>query len=581
MAQPFCGTTPEQICALLLKVLPEAVKGILVTAPDGTLLHAAGEITGGMGGFPEIIPGSPITRYLPPRAANALSDPNEGMVRVPLPGQVFTVFFRRAAHLPYSLYFWTDLPYSQAATAEMRSLEERIEDLRSVIDASYDGVYVTRWDGYTLLVNRSHERISGIPSSHLVGRYMKDLVDEGVFGVTLTEQVVKEKKPVTITQATSSGKSYLITGTPLLGQHNEVRKVITNVRDISELSDLEKELRRAQAVKKHYQDKLLYAEGGDIIAESPAFLNTMILASKIARRNSTVLIQGETGVGKEVIAKYIHLVSERKDKDFLKINCGAIPEHLLESELFGYVKGAFTGASQSGKMGIFELANGGTLFLDELGELPLNLQSSLLRVLQDGEIIRVGDTKYRKVDVRIIAATNRNLEEMVQQNAFRRDLYYRLNVLTIFIPPLRQRVEDIPPLAEAYLKKLNEKYQTRKFLTRSFLQYLCQRKWPGNVRELQNFIERQYVICDDEVLDAACICEPGEYHINDSNIHIALTGIPKMKDAVCQLKRLLMREALERAGNTYRAAELLGISQSTFSRQYSELIKASPADTPE
>lgn len=568
-------TEQDKLVDLLTDLIPDPAKGILLTDGQDRIVQANAKASKILDLTPEQLLGKYFSTLCPNEIAGKLQFPPEKL-------SVEFEYHNKTIHLSSRkieagngrgnlLIFLEDDSIRKSQEKEIINLQERVEDLRSILQSSYDGIYITDRDGLTLFVNKSHERISGIKADTVVGRYMKDLVQEGIFGVTLTDTVVREKRAITVPQAVNNGKHYIITGTPILSPSGEVRKVITNVRDITELIRLEKELKRTEELKETYKRKLFDETENDIIVNSSSFEKTMILARKAASRNSTVLILGETGVGKEVVAKYIHYSSARHDKDYLKINCGAIPVNLLESELFGYVKGAFTGASQNGKMGIFELANGGTLFLDEIGELPMNLQSSLLRVLQDGEITRVGDTKSRKVDVRIIAATNRNIEDMISKNMFRMDLYYRLNVVSIVVPPLRERIEDIPALAEFFIKKLNEKYETQKVLTSGFIQYLCNRDWPGNVRELQNFIERQYAICDEDVLDESGIFEQSGNGIKTNGMHVILTGIPPMREAVADLEKKLLERALERGKNTYKAAELLGISQSTFSRKYIEL----------
>ena len=303
---------------------------------------------------------------------------------------------------------------------------------------------------------------------------MDDLIKSGIMKVHITGDVISSKKSITVTEELVSGKNVLITGNPIFNDQNEIIAVVTNVRDISEIISLEKKERLAKEIISRYQKQIFdTATMKNIICESSNTISVFNFAAKVAPKDSTVLLTGETGVGKEVVAKYIHYNSLRKDNNYIKINCGAIPENLLESELFGYVGGAFTGADPNGKPGLFELADNGTLFLDEIGELPLNLQSSLLRVLQDGEVTRVGSTKTKKVAVRLIAATNRNLKKMIQEKTFREDLYYRLNVISINIPPLRERRDDIPPLAELFIKQLNKKYHTQKKCPRHSFWNLC------------------------------------------------------------------------------------------------------------
>lgn len=289
------------------------------------------------------------------------------------------------------------------------------EFMVSVIENSYDGVYITDCNGKTLYVNRAYERLVGKNRDYFIGKSMEDLVKSGLMSTHITKDVVEKGEMVTTTEQLISGKEVIITGSPIFDEHGNVDAVVTNVRDISQIITLENEARRNEELMTLYKKRYLgcSALNNDIVCESSASIKLFNMAHKVATKDSTVLLTGETGVGKEVVAKYIHVNSMRKDNNYIKLNCGAIPANLLESELFGYVGGAFTGADPKGKAGMFELAHNGTLFLDEIGELPLALQSSLLRVLQEGETTRVGSTKVQKVNVRIIAATNRNLEKML------------------------------------------------------------------------------------------------------------------------------------------------------------------------
>lgn len=294
----------------------------------------------------------------------------------------------------------------------------------------------------------------------------------------------------------------------------------------------------------------------------------METVNKIAMVESTVLIYGETGVGKEVLAKYIHSVSDRSEGPFVKINCGAIPETLLEAELFGYEKGAFTGARSEGKPGLFEVADGGTMLLDEISELPMSLQVKLLRVLQEKEFIRVGGIKTIKVDVRIIAASNKDLKELVKEGKFRQDLYYRLNVVPITIPPLRERTEDIPILAHHFLNKYNEKYGRSKQLTNEVIEAFLRYSWPGNVRELEHVIERLVVISEDNLITKKELPSEllnGESTYNAEGVYVA--EIMPLKKASALVEYQLIKRAMEIGGSTYKAAEMLGVDQSTIIRK--------------
>ena len=297
------------------------------------------------------------------------------------------------------------------------------------------------------------------------------------------------------------------------------------------------------------------AERG-LIAESSAMRQALALVARVAEHNTTVLITGESGTGKEVIARAIHRASPRASRAFVGINCAAIPESLLESELFGHVRGAFTGAS-SDKTGLFEHANGGTILLDEIGELPLGLQAKLLRVLQEGEIRRVGDQKTRKVDARVLAATARNLEAEAKAGRFREDLFYRLNVVVIELPPLRERREDIAPLARHFAARLSQRFGRALALSDAAIAWLEQQDWPGNVRELENAIERAAVLSNKQSL------EPADFSDARRTTHDARIG--SLSDAVEAAERQAITAALAAAsGNRREAAKRLGVSLRTL-----------------
>lgn len=444
----------------------------------------------------------------------------------------------------------------------------------SVIENSYDGIYVTDKDSNTLYVNSAYERLAGHNRSKYIGKNMEELMASGLMKTHISKSVVKEKKSITVREKLVSGKNVVITGNPVFDDDGEIIAVITNVRDVSEIISLEKQNMLSKEIISHYKAQFFNpATIKNIICESPNTISVFNFAHKVASKDSTVLLTGETGVGKEVVAKYIHYNSNRKNNNYIKINCGAIPENLLESELFGYVGGAFTGADPKGKPGMFEMAHNGTLFLDEIGELPLNLQSSLLRALQDGEITRVGSTQTQKVDVRIIAATNRNLKQMLKNKTFREDLYYRLNVISINIPPLRQRQEDIPPLAEMFIKRLNKKYGSNKEATSSFLMELMTMEWPGNIRELSNFVERQFILSESDTIASIAhinINKTSDRKPNDFDATIEEASDLNMDKVVSSVEASLIKTVLKKSKNTNEASKLLGISQPTFSRKYNK-----------
>ncbi len=308
----------------------------------------------------------------------------------------------------------------------------------------------------------------------------------------------------------------------------------------------------------------MYLEGyiidDDIIAESQGIKEIMNLAVRLGRFNSTVLITGESGVGKEIVVRVIHNASARAGS-LIKVNCGAIPENLLESELFGYEQGAFTGADRGGKPGLFELAENGTIFLDEIGELPLCLQVKLLRVLQEGEIIRLGGKQQIKINTRVVAASNRNLEAMISRGEFREDLYYRLNVVPIYVPPLRERKRDIIPLLKHYLEAFNEKYKTQKIISTELLNYLKDYEWPGNIRQLKNIIERLVVTVPERILMTGHL--PVHFKRDFSSIKPGLD----LNREVERLEKNILERALTIASTTREIAEIIGVSQPTVVRK--------------
>ncbi len=344
-------------------------------------------------------------------------------------------------------------------------------------------------------------------------------------------------------------------------------RAVDNFKSFEELrSDLEKAEILADAYKSELEIfKIVASSQGDIVAESNEMKSIIQLALKISKVDTTALIQGPSGVGKGVISKFIHQNSARKDGPFVKIDCGAIPEHLLESELFGYVKGAFTGAEKEGKIGQIEMANHGTVLLDEIGELPMNLQTKLLRVLQDKQIMRVGSNELIDVDIRILAATNRNLEEMVRDHTFREDLFYRLNVVPIHIPPLKNRMADIKLLIENCLKRINEKFDMSKSIDKRTLRILMNYDWPGNVRELENVIEYLMVTTEGNVIREEDL--PKNIQDSTKDSFVSPENITSMKEAVSALETKLLKDAMAVTRSTEEMAVMLKMDRSTVTRK--------------
>lgn len=459
-----------------------------------------------------------------------------------------------------------DISELEMISEELNYTKEIKEELSAIIDSSFDGFHITDDHGKTLRINKAFERITSIPVSDLMGKTIAELVDEGVYCQDVLKLVLEEREPVTISQESKPGNTVVITANPVFDEQGNLFRIVINVRDISELNDLRQQLEQARTLSHHYQEELnRYNLADQFVIRSKESRDLADLCVRLGQVDATVLIKGESGVGKEFAAQLIHSNSNRRDKPMIKVNCAAIPESLFESELFGYEPGAFTGASKEGKPGFFEAAHGGTLLLDEIGEMPLNTQAKLLRAIQDKVITRVGGTKPIKVDVRLIAATNRNLQEMVQNKEFRRDLYFRLNVIPVTVPPLRDRKVEIPFLVDHFVKKFNAKYGFKKRIDERQIKALMNYDWPGNVRELENLIERVLVTSPGNVIRQINL------HDLDSTDYEAINyehfiGF-KLQAAVEQLEKYLIQNSLVTLGTTRKAAQELGVSQPTIVRK--------------
>lgn len=455
---------------------------------------------------------------------------------------------------------------------ELQSYQKLHRELEAVFDSSYDGFYLTDGKANTIRVNKSYERITGLSRKKLIGRNMNDLVAEKVFDSSVTLRVLKKRESVTIMQEVMGDKQIMVTGTPIFDEQGDIVLVVTNVRDITELIELRAELEESRQLSSRYHQSIIEHEGiehalREMVVKSQPMMNVVKTAIKVASANNSVLIQGESGVGKSMLARLIHQISPRKDHPFVKINCGTIPESLMESELFGYEKGAFTGADQNGKAGLFETGHCGTVFLDEIAELRQDLQVKLLEMIEEKTFKRVGGTRSILVDVRIIAATNRDLMKMVNEGLFREDLYYRLNVVPIKIPPLRQRREDIPPLVMKVLETYNHAHASNIRLSSSVVDRLKHYGFPGNVRELINVMERMIIMCENEQITISDI--PAEIiDFSDITKTLDMEGLP-LRESLRKLEKKLIQNALDQSESMALAAERLDIHHSTLWRKMS------------
>lgn len=454
-------------------------------------------------------------------------------------------------------------------SSELDVYKQKVKMLDSIIESSFDGLWISDGKGRVLRINKASEKINEVKASEVVGRNVRDLIKEGFYNKSVTLEVLEKKTSVSLMQKVRSGRSILVTGTPIFDNEGNIELVVVNERDITYLKELEEKLRESQALTRTYQRELSKIqlrnlEEDHVIFKSEAMRKVMETALRICNLDCCVLLLGECGVGKSLIAKLIHKHSSRSNKPFMQINCGAIPESLIESELFGYEKGAFTGAKKEGKPGILELADKGTLFLDEIDQLLFPVQAKLLHFLEDKKILRVGGTKYRKVDARIIAASNQNLESLVKEGKFRKDLFFRLNVIPIYIPPLRERPEDIPPLVSFFLSKYNRKFKKDTCISSEAVDILCEYSFPGNVRELSNIIERIVAMAENKKIESKDI--PQYVRNSVSPFSLEKEELP-LKKAVERMESFIIRKALERYGSQNKAARALGVNQSTIARK--------------
>ncbi|HIU95325.1 MAG TPA: sigma 54-interacting transcriptional regulator, partial [Candidatus Copromorpha excrementipullorum] len=377
-------------------------------------------------------------------------------------------------------------------------IRQNYDILQEIIDNMRTGIWITDGEGKVLIVNNESVKTGGLTRDEVIGRTMDELLKVGYITESATLKVMASRKEECIVEELGTGGHCMTTSIPMFCQ-GEIDIIVSVERNISEVEKLKSLLNEQVEMKKELQKELLKFQSrkdelcGRMVTRNINMLHIREMAEDIGKIDAAVMITGESGTGKEVIADIIHKSSRRREAPFVKVNCAAIPETLMESEFFGYEQGAFTGASGNGKIGLFELADGGTLFLDEVGELSIPIQSKLLRVLQDKEVRRVGGEKSISVDIRIIAATNRDLKAEVAKGTFRKDLYYRLFVVPIALPPLRERKEDIELLTKHFLDIFNKQYNMKKTIGPEAMGIMERYQWPGNVRELRNVVERLVV----------------------------------------------------------------------------------------
>lgn len=444
--------------------------------------------------------------------------------------------------------------------------------ISNIIDKFQDGIISIDTHGKIFYVNDAYSRILGVPIRKIIGKQMQQVEPEAeILNVLKTKKTIIKNK-----QYIKTLDKYVSVQINPIKQDEKLKAVVSIFRDATEIVKLGEEVEKANEVARCFKNQVEAQSELSrlhIIGKSSSFLRTVSQALIVAKTEASVLIKGENGVGKEVIAKLIHSHSERKDHPMIMINCAAVPESLIESEFFGYEGGSFTGAKSGGKMGKFELANGGTLFLDEIGDMPITMQSKLLRVLQEGEIEKIGRQKNIPVDVRLIAATNQPIEKMVKEKKFREDLYFRLNIVEIEIPPLRERYDDIGLLANYFLQKYNEKYKKSVLFSQEVFSFLHSYHWPGNVRELRNCMEYAVIMCSDVMFELTHLPPHMKKSIQKSieKENKFEYSYGTLKEAVENFEKKVILQAIYISeNNKSKAMKLLGLSRRTFYRKLKE-----------
>ena len=468
---------------------------------------------------------------------------------------------------------------------KLESFDFLDRQFKTVFESSSDGIWICDKTGRVVLINKASEKLGGIKKEDIIGTKVSNLVKKKkLYSNYVTDEVIQTKRVVSQLQhVKNTKKTVLCTGIPVFDRNGRVSLVVINERDITQLEALKIQLEETRKEKDRYKNELtelsmLELKRQKIVSESDQMREILKTALKLARLEVTdILLLGESGTGKGLLAKFIHNNSKRKKKPFIQINCAALPENLLEAELFGYEKGAFSGAREQGKPGLFELAHEGTLFLDEIGELPFSVQAKLLKYLDDHKVQRLGGIKTKSIDCIIIAATNQDIEKFVGQKKFRKDLFYRLNILTIKIPPLRERPEDIFELANSFLHQYNRKYKQKKKLNPLALSLLQSYSFAGNVRELKNIIKKAVVMSEEEVIDSVILSSIGKEVLEDRwEVRGSDKKINNLVDMLSALEKEMLKNAMRHCKSTREMARFLNISQPTVVRKLKKHSLPSP-----
>ena len=447
--------------------------------------------------------------------------------------------------------------------------------LNALFRVSSDGLSISDRKGNIIACNEASAKTTGLKTSDFVGKNVHDLVEKGIVDKSVTLEVLATKRQVdTMIFIKPTGKEVLSTGTPVFDEDGNIEMIIVNDRDMTQLSNLKAKLDETRLVTEKYKDTLAELSMANlkdqlIVAASKEMRHVLKTGHKFAKLGvSNILLLGESGTGKNLLANFIHNNGIRKKKPFIEISCAALPENLLEAELFGYEKGAFTGADPRGKVGLFELAHEGTLFLDEIGDLPLPVQVKLLKYWDNQEIYHIGGIKPIKVDCIIIAATNRDLKKLVNQGKFREDLFYRLNAVNLRIPPLRKRREDISNLAHHFLNMYNRTYGLKKRFSPQALKVLLSYRYPGNIRELKNIINSAVLMSEKDVLEKSIVNAILELKLEKDTLTIESSEESQsLKNQLLSVEKTILAEAFSQYRSTREVARRLNLSQSSVVRK--------------
>ncbi len=468
-----------------------------------------------------------------------------------------------------------DLKQFERSAQQLASYKMLNKQLKAIFQSVSDAIWVCDGKGVVIDINKASEKLNDIKASEVVGQNIATLVAEGMYDKSVTSMVLKTRRQETIVQRIiKTGRDVLVTGTPVFNENGDISLVVINSRDLTMLNQIQQELENSRLEAESLKDALtemsvLELKQQEIIAEDKKMRDLLKVALKLSRLSaSNILILGESGTGKGLLAKFIHKNGRRCNKPLIQINCAALPEHLLEAELFGYEKGAYTGARERGKTGLIELAQDGTLFLDEIGDMPLFLQAKLLKYLDDNEVLRIGGLKPTKINCTVIAATNQDLKALVAQRRFREDFYYRLNTFRLHLPPLRDRPDDIPGLVRHFLNRSNKNFEMNKQVRASGLSALTAYSFPGNVRELKNIIKNAVVMSDASVIDPFINDELGR--IGRVPVGVAAdsnTALPSLNETLEGVEKDILAAAYQSCRTTRQIAKRLGLSQPTVVRR--------------